>query len=176
MESFSIQSAQAAELSKALEDLTEKLISTENLVRYRNSRYAKGSYYSILFKPKNEAAGMTTKDEAVVKEASPESEIIYPEERIRAKRFKRELSYEEKVYIEELDLNQLKRDVAELQKMKQEIQGDLAKGVIRKDSLIRLNEKLLFLDKNYGQIAAVAVTLAAVISGIKDFIDLIQVL
>ncbi|WP_142504736.1 hypothetical protein [Melghirimyces algeriensis] len=68
----------------------------------------------------------------------------------------------------------MERDTAELSEISMRIKEQAPQGCIEKNLLIQLNQKLGTIEANYGHIAAIAVTLAAILSGLKDCIELIQ--
>jgi hypothetical protein len=64
--------------------------------------------------------------------------------------------------------------IKELHHLSEQVEQQLKHGKIDKDQLVKLNKKLGEFQINYGHIAAVAVTISAMISGLNDLIELIQ--
>jgi hypothetical protein len=64
--------------------------------------------------------------------------------------------------------------IKELEHLSEQVEQQLKHGKIDKDQLVKLNKKLGEFQINYGHIAAVAVTISAMISGLNDLIELIQ--
>jgi hypothetical protein len=64
--------------------------------------------------------------------------------------------------------------IKELHHLSEQVEQQLKHGKIDKDQLIKLNKKLGEFQINYGHIAAVAVTISAMISGLNDLVELIQ--
>lgn len=67
-------------------------------------------------------------------------------------------------------------DIQDVRQLSEEVKQQLKDGQLQKQTLIALNEKLGQLQINYGNIAAISLTVAGIISGLKDLIDLIQML
>lgn len=76
----------------------------------------------------------------------------------------------------EVDLIQFNQSMAELMALVEQAKAQINQGSIEKDLLFKLNVKLANAKANYGHIAAIAVALAAVISGIKDLIELLELM
>ncbi|PTM58571.1 hypothetical protein [Desmospora activa] len=76
----------------------------------------------------------------------------------------------------EVDIIQFNQSMTELISLAEQAKAQIKQGSIEKDCLFRLNAKLAMAKANYGHIAAIAVALAAVISGIKDLIELFELM
>ncbi|MFC7442077.1 hypothetical protein [Laceyella putida] len=55
-----------------------------------------------------------------------------------------------------------------------QVEEQLRRGKLDKDKLIELNKKIGEFQINYGHIAAIAVTISALISGLNDLVELVQ--
>jgi hypothetical protein len=64
------------------------------------------------------------------------------------------------------------KDLNQLHKLSDQVEKQVEQGHVEKQLLIELNEKLGKLQDNYGNILVFSATVAAIISGLKDLIDL----
>ncbi|WP_124726875.1 hypothetical protein [Staphylospora marina] len=70
--------------------------------------------------------------------------------------------------------DELRKELKQLRELSEKVNRQLKRGQLEKTTLITLNEKLGYLKINYGNIAAISVAAAGIISGLKDLIELIQ--
>lgn len=65
-----------------------------------------------------------------------------------------------------------KMELQELAELGSQVKNQVEQGQVEKQLLIELNEKLGKIQADYGNILALSATVAAIISGLKDLIDL----